>query len=303
MNQMTLLGELRVQAVHDNLLPITYYLHGLASRLRLSEATLQGLELSVEAAMSHIIHHAYPRNEPGEALIRVETVDSGTVGGGTAGGITGNGHGEMLLITCTDWGLPVNLGKQTFGHLKSASVTYEPAPQPGGPNMIKIRHSIEHSVSGANLMSADQELNAIQTISELMTTNIQLDELLKMIIDKLVDTIDADRGTLYLVDQEHGELLSKVLLEDTALLKEIRIKIGEGIAGHVAATGEVVNVHHAYEDPRFMQDFDRETGYRTETILAAPLHNPQQKLIGVAQLLNKNGGPITARHPPLLLTL
>src|SRR5260221_11806350 len=102
-NRMTLLGELRVQAVQDNLLPITYYLHGLASRLHLSESTLQGLELSVEAAMSHIMHHAYSRSEPGEALIRVETV--------------GSGNDESLLITCTDWGLAVNLGVQTFANV------------------------------------------------------------------------------------------------------------------------------------------------------------------------------------------
>ena len=286
---MTLLGELRVQAVQDNLLPITYYLHGLASRLHLSESTLQGLELSVEAAMSHIMHHAYSRSEPGEALIRVETV--------------GSGNDESLLITCTDWGLAVNLGVQTFAHVNPMSVDYKPAAQPGGPNVIKMRQNIERGSSSANVMSVDQELNAIQTISELMTTNIQLDELLKLIIDKLVDTIDADRGTLYLVDEEHGELVSKVLLEDTALLKEIRIKVGEGIAGHVAATGEVVNVHHAYEDPRFLQDFDRDTGYHTETILAAPLHNPQQKLIGVAQLLNKNGGAFTARDERLLVAM
>src|SRR5260221_14508592 len=98
-NRMTLLGELRVQAVQDNLLPITYYLHGLASRLHLSESTWEGLEVSVEAAMSHIMHHAYLRNEAGEALIPVETV--------------GSGKDEALLITCTDWARPGNLAAQT----------------------------------------------------------------------------------------------------------------------------------------------------------------------------------------------
>jgi len=55
----------------------------------------------------------------------------------------------------------------------------------------------------------------------------------------------------------------------------------------VAASGEVLNITDAYVDPRFNPDFDLKTGYRTQSILTAPMFNPQQKIIGVVQLLNK----------------
>jgi sigma-B regulation protein RsbU (phosphoserine phosphatase) len=108
---------------------------------------------------------------------------------------------------------------------------------------------------------------------------------------------------LYLIDEEKGELLSRVLLEDAGEPREIRLKVGEGVAGHAAATGEVLNVRHAYEDPRFLRVFDQLTGYRSHTILAAPMHNPQGKIIGVVQLLNKKGGPFSGRDERLLTAM
>ena len=87
------------------------------------------------------------------------------------------------------------------------------------------------------------------------------------------------------------------------MLREVRIKIGEGVAGQVAATGEVLNIPSAYDDPRFMRDFDQATGFRTHTILAAPMRNPQQKIIGVVQLLNKRGGSFAERDERLLTAM
>ena len=89
----------------------------------------------------------------------------------------------------------------------------------------------------------------MRTVSEVMTSNINLDDLLNLIVNKLVTTINAERGTLYLLDEERGELWSKVLMEEIGPLSEIRVKVGEGISGHVAATGEVVNIPDAYVQP------------------------------------------------------
>jgi serine phosphatase RsbU (regulator of sigma subunit) len=94
-----------------------------------------------------------------------------------------------------------------------------------------------------------------------------------------------------------------VLLEDVGPLSEIRLKIGDGIAGYVAGTGETLNIPDAYADPRFNQYFDQVTGYRTRSILTAPMFNPQQKIIGVVQLLNKKDGPFTFRDERLLAAM
>jgi serine phosphatase RsbU (regulator of sigma subunit) len=148
-----------------------------------------------------------------------------------------------------------------------------------------------------------RELNAMLAVSQTMTANVDLDDLLRLIVNEVVTAIDAGGGTLYLIDEEEGELFSRVLLEETGELKEIRLKIGEGIAGHVAATAKVLNIQHAYDDPRFMRSFDQITGHQTRTILTAPMRNPQRKTIGVVQLLNKKGGPFTHRDERLLAAM
>ena len=67
----------------------------------------------------------------------------------------------------------------------------------------------------------------------------------------------------------------------------IRLPLGKGIAGYVAATGDTINIPDAYLDPRFNPDYDRQTGYRTGSILCLPITTKSGKIIGVFQLLNK----------------
>lgn len=68
-----------------------------------------------------------------------------------------------------------------------------------------------------------------------------------------------------------------------------RFTINRGIAGHVAKTGESVNIHDAYKDPRFNPDVDKATGYVTRSILCMPIIS-RGKVIGVIELVNKCGG-------------
>jgi sigma-B regulation protein RsbU (phosphoserine phosphatase) len=301
---MTFIGELRVQAKHDNLRIISHFIHGIAYRLSLSDKTLFDLELAVEEAATNVINHAYPDDQKGDVLL------------------TATQTGDFVQITLTDWGLPLNpndvkpfdisapvetrikggMGLH-FIHTLMDNVERETSPNLGQPNALRLTKCIEHAQPGLRAPSAVQELNAMRTVSEVMTSNIQLDDLLSLILNKLVTTINAERGTLYLVDEETEELWSRVLLEDVGPLSEIRVKIGEGIAGHVAATGEILNIPDVYADPRFNPDFDKVTGFRTRSMLTAPMLNPQQKIIGVVQLLNKKDGPFTFRDERLLTAM
>src|SRR5262249_14751333 len=67
--------------------------------------------------------------------------------------------------------------------------------------------------------------------------------------------------------------------------------IGTGIAGHVAATGETMNIADAYNDPAFNPEVDRRSGFRTKAILCMPILDRKRTVIGVAQLLNKRNAP------------
>jgi GAF domain-containing protein len=109
---------------------------------------------------------------------------------------------------------------------------------------------------------------------------------------------DADRCTVYIVDRDRGELRSAVAQR---IGVEIRLPIGRGLAGQVAETGETINVPDAYADPRFDEEVDRMTGYRTSNTLAVPVWSQGgHTVVGVIQCLSKRGGAFE-RHDQILI--
>ena len=93
-----------------------------------------------------------------------------------------------------------------------------------------------------------------------------------------------------MIDELNGELWSKAAkgTSDT-----IRIPLSTGIAGHVAMSGELVNIQEAYTDSRFNRDVDIKNKYRTKTILACPIKDKKGGIIGVIQAINKIDGYFT----------
>lgn len=144
-------------------------------------------------------------------------------------------------------------------------------------------------------------LNYLIEITKRVNSTIDIDELLKIILEIALEITNADRGTVYLVDEMTGELWSKVLQGDE--IREIRLKIGQGIAGYVAQTGEVINLIDAYQDPRFNPEVDRKTGYRTKTMLCQPIKDKNDKIVGVFQLINKKDGVFTKKDEEMLSAL
>ena len=141
-------------------------------------------------------------------------------------------------------------------------------------------------------------LSTLLDVMNSLTLERDIDRLLQKIMQKTTELMDAERATLFLVDEASGELWSKVA--QGSAVKEIRIPAGAGIAGSVAATGEVVNISDAYQDSRFNPEVDRKTGYHTRNILCIPMKSREGKVLGVIQVLNKRQGPFT-REDELLL--
>ncbi len=117
-----------------------------------------------------------------------------------------------------------------------------------------------------------------------------LDQALDAFTRKIGALMDADRASLWLLDERSGELWTKVAQDAGGEPFEIRIPKGSGIAGAVAASGEPLNIPDVYEDPRFDPTVDRKTGYRTRGVLCTPLFDDGGRVFGVAQVLNKAGG-------------
>lgn len=142
---------------------------------------------------------------------------------------------------------------------------------------------------------------ALRDVGLALGTTLDLDQVLELILGKITEALDADRATLYLVDEANDELVSQIV--QGSEVRSIRLKSGQGIAGHVARTGKLLHVKDAYKDPRFNPAWDMASGYRTRSILAAPMKNHLGRTIGVVQVLNKQRGEFTSEDISLLAAL
>jgi putative ABC transport system ATP-binding protein len=129
------------------------------------------------------------------------------------------------------------------------------------------------------------------------TLNLSESDAFESMLDQMIDActlkvgqlLNADRATFFLVDREHGELWTKVAEHDGDRPLEIRMPIGVGIAGHVARTRTLLNVPDAHSEPLFNREVDAGSGYRTRSVLCAPILDEAGEASAVVQLLNKSG--------------
>lgn len=147
-----------------------------------------------------------------------------------------------------------------------------------------------------------EKLGGILEVAKALVAERDLDRLLKLIVHAAARVVEADRCSLFLVDRERGELWTKVA--QGIGMKEIRIPLDRGIAGAVASSNLSINIPDAYADPRFNQMVDKQTGYRTKTILCVPMRSIEGEVVGVLQALNRlDGGEFTAEDEELLSAL
>jgi signal transduction histidine kinase/putative methionine-R-sulfoxide reductase with GAF domain len=142
---------------------------------------------------------------------------------------------------------------------------------------------------------------ALREVGLALGATSDLDPLLELILAKITEALEADRATLYLRDEATDELLSQIVHGDE--VRTIRLKVGQGIAGQVAETGKPLRIDDAYANPRFSPEWDVLTGYRTRTILAAPMKNHEGRTIGVVQVLNKRHGTFSEVDGVILAAL
>lgn len=130
--------------------------------------------------------------------------------------------------------------------------------------------------------------SVLWSVGDRLSRAVDVDALLAELSQRIATALDADRCTIYLVDVAQGVLTSRGV--KVAGLGEIRLQIGQGVAGRVAATAQTLNLPDADHDARVFREIDQQTGYKTRTILATPVLDRQSKVIGVVQVLNANRG-------------
>ena len=130
------------------------------------------------------------------------------------------------------------------------------------------------------------EVTVFHELGKALTSSLQLDQVLRTIMEKINEVLRPDTWSLLLMDVDRGELYFQIATGVGAdALKDVRIKLGQGLAGWVAQTGEVVVVPDTSKDSRFFAQVDERTKMETRSIVAVPVRF-RDHCLGVIELIN-----------------
>ncbi len=131
-----------------------------------------------------------------------------------------------------------------------------------------------------------QETSIFHDVAKALTSSLDLDSILQTIMEKMAEFFRPDTWSLLMVDEEKQELYFAIAVGTAAeALKNVRLKVGEGIAGWVAKHGERLIVPDVMTDPRFAKRIDEMTKWETRSIICVPLRS-KLRVLGVIQLVN-----------------
>ncbi len=141
-----------------------------------------------------------------------------------------------------------------------------------------------------------KQISIFNEIGKTLTTSLTVNEVLEKILYKVAEFFSPENWSLLLVDEKKQELYFEIVVGDsihTEKLKDIRLKVGEGVAGWVAKTGRPLFVPSVDEEPHFSRKVDNVTQFSTESIICIPM-KIREKVLGVIELVNKKD--ITPLH-------
>ncbi len=140
--------------------------------------------------------------------------------------------------------------------------------------------------TGAETARQTQELNIFHDVAKALTSSLDLDSILQTILEKMAEYFRPDTWSLLMVDEAKNELYFAIAVGTASeALKNVRLKVGEGIAGHVAKYGEKLIVPDVRADQRFAKRIDEMTQWETQSIICVPLKS-KLRVQGVIQLVN-----------------
>ena len=148
------------------------------------------------------------------------------------------------------------------------------------------------------------DLTSLIDVTSIITSTLDLDELMSLVMEKAQEVMHAEASSIMLINEETGYLECEIALGKVQdkVQNKIQLKIGQGIAGWVAETGNAIIVPDVSSDSRFFSEIDQTTGFKTRSILAAPL-KIKDKVIGVAEVINRmDAQPFTKENLEIFQT-
>jgi signal transduction histidine kinase len=133
-----------------------------------------------------------------------------------------------------------------------------------------------------------ERLAALIDVGVQISSARDLDQLLRTVMERLTGLLHAEAATIFMYDPDRQELWSRVV--KGASLRELRMPTDRGLAGHVFRTGKTVLIEDAYDDARFNPEVDKASGFRTRSVIAAPLRHVSGQVLGVLEVLDRRVG-------------
>lgn len=204
-------------------------------------------------------------------------------------------------------GVPVISGKQTVGVIAVQSDKPGAFGDWDGQMLSTIADQAAFAIRYARYYETStrraRELATMAEVSHTLSSTLNLDEVLTLIMERVNDLLGVSAGSIMLIEAATGDLVFQTTLGEKAdQVKPLRLKMGEGIAGHVALTGEPLMIADVQEDQRHSKTVDASTNFQTRSMLCVPLM-VRGKVIGVLEVMNKVKGDFTTDDLRLLTSI
>ncbi len=204
-------------------------------------------------------------------------------------------------------GVPLNVGDKTIGSLnlgsRDLSIVYTESQR---DLLQAIADQTAGAITKARLLRETQrrarQLSTLNDLARSLTSTLELNPLLLQILESAAAILDAEAGTLFLVDANTRELIFEVVIGPAAEeLIGTRLPPGTGHVGQAADTGKARIVTNVHLTEDWAKESDEETGFQTRDLLIAPMEL-KGDIIGVIELINKHDGTAFNQGDQELLT-
>ena len=151
---------------------------------------------------------------------------------------------------------------------------------------LSLARSLEHLEAFTEINRRATEIASLMEVNQVINSTLDLNEVLRQVMAQSTRLLGAESSALMLLEESTQELVFEVATGDKgSAVKQIRLKLGEGVAGWVAREGQPLIVNDPAGDERFFRGADRASGYTTRNIMAVPL-TVRGRVIGVLEVLN-----------------